>query len=270
MAKTKNCGANKAVSLKQATCKLPKLGARLSEAYSQVLNLAKPGDIVADVGTDHGFLAAHLAKSGVFSRVIATDISASSLKKAEILCNSLGLSVEYACGDGLLAAPECSIAAICGMGAWEIIKILQQPNVATRFVFVAMQNPKDLREYLLKNKYIIVQDKLVSQHGKFYFVMSAIKQNGAKKQQVCADYGVNAKDLTKYGKFELFFGQKFDAKSGLGQLYLQNEINNLNFFANFDNIKALKFKHKDTWQKYKYYKLCKKLLQEGQNDPGHN
>lgn len=271
--KTKDCVADKAKNVSnmdKKPCKLPKLGARLQNAYNEVLKLAQQGDIVADVGTDHGYLAAHLAKSGVFSSVLATDISKPSLKKAEILCESLGLDVKCASGDGLLAAPDCTIAAICGMGGWEIIKILQQPNIATRFVFVAMQNPKELREYLLKNKYLLIADYLVSEHNKFYFVMSAVKPSIVKiYRQVSADLGLNKHKPPKYGKMELYFGQNFDAKSKLGQLYLINQINNLNFFANFDKISALK-KQKETWQKYKYYKLCNKLLQEGQNDPRYN
>ncbi len=257
----------KTAKLSQKCCKnaskLPKLGARLQEAYNQIINLASAGDIVADVGTDHGFMASHLAASQKFDKVIATDISAASLKKAEILCSSLGLDVECRCGSGLFVAEEATIAAICGMGGWEIIKILEKSGKTYKFVLVAMQNTDILRRYLVKNKYKITSDKLVAEHGKFYFVMSAIKNSKIGK-----NYLKTAKSgckKCKYGFKELQFGLNFDNKSVLGQQYLKSQINNLKFLENFDITNVVNGK-KDIKNKQKYYNLCKKLLNEGEID----
>lgn len=242
--------------------KLPKLGARLQAVYEQILQVSKSDDIVVDVGADHGRLAAHLAASGKFKQVLATDISAPSLNKTEQLCANLGLNVECVCCDGLTGARFATLAAICGMGGWEIIKILQQKSDADRFVLVAMQNAVELRQFLLKNKYLILKDYLVADHGKFYFIMVALDKSKMTRQQVLK-YKKQYQPC-RYGKLEKLFGQNFDVHERVNRQYLQNLANNLKFLNGFDTLGASNLAKKQIKAKQKYFKLVNELLQEGQ------
>ena len=61
--------------------------ARLAAA----LELLNGSETVADVGCDHGKLAAALLQRGVCSRVVASDISEPSLQKGSELIRHIGL-----------------------------------------------------------------------------------------------------------------------------------------------------------------------------------
>ena len=223
---------------------LPRANKRLTALYNETLNLAEEDDIVADVGADHGYLSAMLAKSNKFRKVIATDISAPSLKKTTVLAESLNLSIETRVGDGLTVAPDATLACICGMGGYEIIKILETYPQTTKFVFQPVQNPTELRAYLLKNKFNIVKDYVLVDKGKTYFVIT-----------------VAGKGKNKYSKLDKLFGKgNMLNKTPDFVQHLQNEVNKLNFLEKFD-IKSVEHKQRrELKRKQRYYKLCKKIL----------
>lgn len=226
---------------------LPRANKRLTALYSHALAIADNTDVVTDVGADHGYLAAMLAKSNRFAKVIATDISAPSLQKTTQLASQLGLQIETRVGDGLTVAPETTLACICGMGGYEIIKILETKPTTLKFVFQPVQNPTELRFFLLKNGYKIEQDYVLQDKNKFYYI---IVVNG---------FGKN-----KYTKLDKLFGKdNINKKSADFMLYLQSLVNRLNFLEKFD-IKTVAIKQrKEIRAKQKYYKLCKKLLKIG-------
>ena len=56
-----------------------KLSARLMLMADQI----EKNETMADIGTDHGFLPMYLADEGICPKVILTDVSAGSLKKAQ-------------------------------------------------------------------------------------------------------------------------------------------------------------------------------------------
>lgn len=232
--------------MKVAGIELPRANKRLTFLYNEALELADSSDVIADVGADHGYLSAMLAKSNRFAKVIATDISAPSLQKTSKLAKELGLTIHTRVGDGLLVAPDATTACICGMGGYEIIKILKTKPTTQKYVLQPVQNPTELRMYLLKNNYKIVKDYVIADKGKFYYI-------------IC----VNGKGKNKYSKLNKLFG-KDNIKNNQAdfQMYLKNQINKLNFLEKFD-IKQIERKQiKDIRQKQKYYNLCKKLLNQ--------
>lgn len=232
--------------MKVAGVGLPRANKRLKALFDEAIKLSQ-NDVVADVGADHGYLSAMLEKSNKFSKVIATDISAPSLEKTRALAQSLGLNVECRVGDGLLVAPDATMACICGMGGYEIIKILQQQPSAKKFVFQPVQNAVELRLYLLKNHYKTVSDFVIEDKGKFYNIIS-----------VCS------KGLNFYNKNETLFGRgNLKTFSQDFIHYLQNQVNKLKFLEKFDITIVDKKERKNLRQKIRYYKLCKKLLNRG-------
>ena len=75
----------------------------LDERLSAAAALALPGELAADVGTDHGLLPCALLEAGVYQRMILTDISEKALShaRAEVSGRGLGDRVTFCCGDGL-------------------------------------------------------------------------------------------------------------------------------------------------------------------------
>lgn len=136
---------------------------------------------VADIGCDHGRLSAALLQRGVAKRVISIDVSADSLKKAELLCQKLGLQerMQTRLGDGLtpLAAGEAEKLIFAGMGGTLIARLLQanEPvaRTAERIVMQPMRGSEDLRAYLYHNGYDIFDERLVEDSGRIYQLLSA-------------------------------------------------------------------------------------------------
>ena len=99
----------------------------LDERLSLVFDLYDPCTLAADIGADHGLLAAALLRAGRCSRMILTDISASALSHAreEMLRCRLMDRVSLRLGDGLAPLNEaCSVISVTGMGGRTIRDIL--------------------------------------------------------------------------------------------------------------------------------------------------
>ena len=90
------------------------LDARLAAAAA----LVRPGLPVADIGCDHGKLTAALACSGLYPKVIGSDLRPDPLDKARRTVEAAGCQdrVELRLGDGLsvLSAGEVGTIVIAG------------------------------------------------------------------------------------------------------------------------------------------------------------
>lgn len=126
---------------------------RLSERLATVASRIAPGETVADVGSDHGYLALYLAESGRSPLVIMTDISEQSLRKAKqsarlltALSGCAGKRLLFRIGDGLHALDrgETDLVAICGLGGLTIKSILAADREKTlsfrRFILQPRNN----------------------------------------------------------------------------------------------------------------------------------
>ena len=104
--------------------KLPPLSNRLQSCCRFV----NPGDRVADIGCDHGYLGIHLLVSGIASSVIAADINEGPLSSAVKNAATYGVSdrIAFYLSDGVKNVPRDFDALVCaGMGADTMISILE-------------------------------------------------------------------------------------------------------------------------------------------------
>ncbi len=139
-------------------------------------------EVVADIGCDHGRLTAALLQRKVCKKVIASDISEPSLEKAKQLIRHIGLyeHVSFRAGDGfhVLRPGECDALVLLGMGGTLMCRILEECAVplmgAQALVLQPMRAQNDIREYLYRNRFHIVSDRVVSDHGRYYQVIKAI------------------------------------------------------------------------------------------------
>ena len=160
--------------------KLP-LSNRLLACASFVL----PGDRVADVGCDHGYLGIYLLKNGVASSVIASDVKEGPLQSA--LRNAEKYDVKdkmrFYLSDGVRGIPKDFDCLICaGMGADTMISILEAApwlkSENYRLILQCQSKRPELRNYLSRQGYAIRRETL-AQDGKFiYPIMEVVYAPG--------------------------------------------------------------------------------------------
>lgn len=153
------------------------IGSRLEA----IVDLCPSAKVIADIGCDHGYVAAELVVQEKADMVIATEKSQECLNKAILLADSLNISpfVSFRLGDGFAALTKhdkVKCAVIAGMGGAEIIKILMnKPKHLYDFVLQPMKDAPMLRNYLIQNGFKIVVDKLVKEDDKYYDVILVTK-----------------------------------------------------------------------------------------------
>ena len=139
-----------------------------------------------DVGCDHAKLSIYLVQSGICKRVLACDINDGPVEKAKkavgtrkYMDKSLSEYIEVIKNDGLknLDNMHFDRVFILGMGGELISDIISgapesiKRSKNTGFVLQAMTSEYELRKYLSKNGYEIVNEKLVEDKSRVYSVM---------------------------------------------------------------------------------------------------
>ena len=152
----------------------------ISERLFKIASFINMGERVADIGTDHGYLAIYLRQNGISPRVLACDINAGPLSVAE---NNVALAgvdgIAFRLSDGLekIGPDEVDAAIIAGMGGELIASILSASwarESGKHFVLQPMNSPEFLREYLYKNGYTILHECAVSDAGRVYTIMDVL------------------------------------------------------------------------------------------------
>lgn len=150
---------------------------KISPRLQTIVKLCDHNKLIADIGTDHGYVACELVLQEKAENVIAIDISEKCVSKAIWLANSLNISnfISFRVSDGfqnITKYDKVKQAVIAGMGGMEIIRILEsKPKKLYDFVLQPMHDTLALRDYLIRNKYKILVDMLVFDNGKYYDVL---------------------------------------------------------------------------------------------------
>lgn len=133
----------------------------------------------ADVGTDHGYLAAFLAAEGICESVTACDINEKPLSLAERTVRENGLAdkVKTVLSDGLDNVSGSGITHIicAGMGGELIADIISRCEWAknTHLVLQPMTKADELRKYLYENGWRILAEKARRDGDFVYAIMLA-------------------------------------------------------------------------------------------------
>lgn len=151
--------------------------------------------IAADIGCDHGKLAAELITRGKAEYVICTDISAKSLEKAKILAETSGISDRISCREGnglsVLKENEADAAIIAGMGGELIANILDAHKEKAPDCLILSCNTMAhvLRQWLCGNGYIIEDEELIYEGGRYYPVILARKGEAFMLNDIEMEFG---------------------------------------------------------------------------------
>lgn len=152
----------------------------LSERLRGIVKAVGRAECVLDVGTDHGYVPIALLQNGQAKRVIASDISASSLQKAKEQIIRRGITgMETRLGSGLdvIATGECDAIVIAGMGGLLMADILlgSKKKLGCHFhlVLQPMNNAQAVRLALEAIGARLVLEKVVFEDGHYYQIMAA-------------------------------------------------------------------------------------------------
>lgn len=153
----------------------------LSKRLKALTDMVTQGNTVADVGCDHGFVSIYLVQKGLSPRVLAMDVRTGPLSRAEehVEAYNLGAYIETRLSDGLMAyqKEEADTLVCAGMGGKLMQKILsREPEKTKSFKELILQPQSELsefRKFLREEGYAILQENILCEDGKYYFIIKA-------------------------------------------------------------------------------------------------
>ena len=157
----------------------------LSKRLEAACKFVKPGDRVADIGCDHGYLGIYLLKNHLASQVIASDINEGPLNAAVCNAEKYGVrdKMRFYLSDGVKNIPrDFDTMVCCGMGGDTMISILDASpwlkDDKYRLILQCQSKRPELRKYLGENGWFI-RNETVLKDGRFlYTVMEVVYQPG--------------------------------------------------------------------------------------------
>lgn len=169
----------------------------LSKRLQAVADLVSDGLVVADVGTDHGYIPIYLIETKKSPKAFAMDVNKGPLLRAKehIAEHGLDACIETRLSDGVhaLKKGECECVVVAGMGGALTIKIMEEGKDIFRklkeFVLQPQSELQKVRAYLYQNAYSIVEENMVLDDGKFYPMFRVINGQSQEYHAIELCYG---------------------------------------------------------------------------------
>ena len=147
-----------------------------------VVAMVTSGGVLADVGTDHGYIPIALIQRQKIKSAIAMDINKGPLARAQdnIASARLGDYIQTRLSDGVaaLGEGEADSILIAGMGGELVIHILSEGEkvckAASELILQPQSDIRKVREYLRLHHYKIVDEDMICEDGKYYPMMRVI------------------------------------------------------------------------------------------------
>lgn len=168
---------------------------QLTPRLAAIANEVVPGETLADIGTDHGFLPAALWEQGICPRVILADVNEGPLNKARENCASRypKEAFDFRLGDGLqvLQPGEVDVVAIAGMGGILMTEILEKDLEKSwsfqRLILQPRNNVGKLRHWLYDHCFSITKEQLVREGRFFCEILTVVPVEKASLLSLDAD-----------------------------------------------------------------------------------
>lgn len=143
------------------------------------------GDFVCDIGTDHGYLPAHLILTEKCRRAAAADINEMPLEAAKSVFRNESISdrASFYLSDGLKSVPLEGVTdiVIAGMGGELISRILaadeRVKSCGAAFILQPMTKAAELRRFLAENGFETDIEKGVRE-GRFIYSVIRCRYTG--------------------------------------------------------------------------------------------
>ena len=163
----------------------------LSDRLLACCGFVYPGDRVADVGCDHGYLGIYLLKNGIASQVFAADINEGPLQAAVRNSEKFGVrdKISFYLSDGVRNLPREFDTLVCaGMGADTMVSILSDApwlkSKQYRLILQCQSKTPVLRRYLSENGWHIKEESVLRDGRFLYTVMEVIWNPNAPRLTV--------------------------------------------------------------------------------------
>ena len=152
----------------------------LSARMETLMNMAGKGKTLADIGCDHGYITIAAIQRNAFDSVIAMDINKGPLEAAKSNAKEYGVfeKIDFRLSNGLdkLEQNEADTILIAGMGGPLICDILsrnmENAKSAKKLVLSPQSDVPEFRKFVLSNGFMILDEEIVRDEGKYYFVFS--------------------------------------------------------------------------------------------------
>ncbi len=158
---------------------------QLSPRLLACCSFVSPGDRVADIGCDHGYLGIHLLQRGIASYVYAADVNHGPLQSAVENSKKYALEdkMSFFLSDGVKNVPHDFDTMVCaGMGADTMISILDSApwlrNGHYRLILQCQSKTHCLRKYLSGQGFHIAKETVLRDGRFLYTVMNVIYAPG--------------------------------------------------------------------------------------------
>lgn len=164
----------------------------LTPRLDAVARMIEINTVIADIGTDHGYIPVHLVSKGICPKAIACDVNKGPLDSARsfIRANNLSGKIETRLGSGLsvIKVGEVQAAVIAGMGGVLISDILTaSANVVQSLKYCVLQPmvAQDvLRKWIYDNGYTIVDEDLAKEDKRIYEIIKISRGNESIKDDI--------------------------------------------------------------------------------------
>lgn len=175
---------------------------KLSNRLSAVASFVTDGNVLADVGTDHGYVPIYLLQEKRIQKAIAMDINAGPLERAKEHIALYGLKdyIETRLSDGVaaLSPGEADSILVAGMGGGLVMHILEEGKevcqAAKELILQPQSELERVRHYLWTNGYVILAEDMILEDEKFYPMMHVQYQDVIEKENA------DSLLLCRYGK----------------------------------------------------------------------
>lgn len=210
----------------------------LSERLTAIASYVEQDAVVADIGTDHGYIPIMLAKAGIIHKGYAMDINQGPLDKARgnILAYHVEDQIDTVISDGLnnMADPSIDNVVIAGMGGMLIVRILEDGKdklqAVRRLILSPHHDVEAVRRKVHSLGFVIAHEAMV-QDGQFYNIL--VCEHGLEAYESDMDYRYGQILLQEKPKvFVAFLEKKLEQ---IQQILLQ--------LADNDNCTILERKH---------------------------
>lgn len=200
----------------------------LSKRLQALAEMVTPGRRVVDVGCDHGFVSIYLVQKGISPRVLAMDVRKGPLSRAQEHIAESGLSeyIETRLSDGLIEYQEGEAESlICaGMGGRLMMKILTESCLKAKGLEELILQPQSelpaFRKFLRDEGYRLLDENIIWEEGKYYFLMK-VCYTGQKKEEQTDAQRCDRELTDRFGEFLL------QRRSPLLKQYLQDTLCNM-------------------------------------------
>jgi len=148
------------------------------------------GEVIADIGCDHGYISLKLAQEKG-KKVYACDVAQGPLQRARTLFEKEEADICCLLMNGIVNLPDdVDQILIAGMGGQLMISILEDGKEKASHLQSMILSPHkdapDLRKYLIDHHFRIVKERTIKEGNHFYPILYVM--HGKQERSVLKDY----------------------------------------------------------------------------------